>query len=147
MFDCATGGGDVLRGGAGDDQLYGGVRRFAMEGDAQGGDDVLDGGDGDDALNGDAPGTAGAARGGGDALTGSAGADRFHFAGSFGGDLATDFSGSADEGDTLVFIGYAESDLTVASLSAGVTLITVGNGDAQVTVLGGPVGPGDIVFA
>jgi len=111
----------------------------------RGGDDCLDGGDGFDILYGDGVQMSESAVGGDDTLTGGGGADAFHFAGAFGQDTVTDFSGVAGEGDTLVFHGYTADDLTMAPLPGGGTVIAAG-ADAQVTVLGGPVSVEDIVF-
>ena len=63
---ASTGGDNTLRGGGGNDEIYGGSGDDALNGD--GGDDTLHGGAGDDALDGGA---------GDDTLTGGPGADEF----------------------------------------------------------------------
>jgi Ca2+-binding RTX toxin-like protein len=85
----------------------------------------------------------GNAKGGNDVLTGDAGADEFYFAGAFGRDMVTDFSGLGGEGDTLVFAGYTAADLDIDRHFA-MTVITVG--ENQVKLLGALLTPADIVF-
>lgn len=111
-FDIVLGnlGDDLVLGGDGDDWVRGGQ-----------GDDVVLGGDGWDFLSGDR---------GNDTLTGGAGADDFHFFGSAGLDVVTDFN--AAEGDRVLLL--AGSSWTAAQVGSD-TVITV-DGAGQMVLQG-----------
>jgi Ca2+-binding RTX toxin-like protein len=140
--------------------------------DIRGGNDVLKGGAGNDHLFGDAgsllgkadPGgpltVTGTARGGNDTLSGGAGTDAFYFAnptnptgvvrdstGAFGDDTITD----AEDGERLVFRNYAgrQADFQVTE-NGDRTVISID--DNSVTLLGvtglggGQQSGGDLIF-
>ena len=137
--DIAVGGNDVLRGGAGNDTIYGDAD-ILFEFSA-GGDDRLHGDAGDDELWGD-----GELRD--DAVGGK---DRFFFTGNFGDDEIRDFR--QGDGDQIVLQGLTQLDVQISIVTVTATndstLITT-LGDDSITLVGftGSLSIGtDIVFA
>ncbi|MBB4000311.1 Ca2+-binding RTX toxin-like protein [Aureimonas pseudogalii] len=119
--------GEAIRGGAGNDQLYGFGGNDTLEGEAgddflQGGfgDDSLLGGDGDDALN---------AYDGNDVQTGGAGNDTFAFDPDFGKDVVTDFVAGAGSVDVIQFDSSILA--TYAAVAAAATQV---GSDTLITV-------------
>ena len=109
------GGGDTIGGGDGDDRIEGYGGRDAIEGGA--GNDVIDGGRGDDML------------------TGGLGADRFLFEGRAGNDTVADFTIGED---LFVVDGRPDrfNELTITSNADGDAVVSWGNGQASVTLVG-----------
>lgn len=135
-------GGDLLVGGAGDDTLIG-----------DNGNDFLVGGAGSDRLFGD-PGNDTLDGGAGvDELTGGLGTDVFQFsAGESNGDTIADFSGSAGQGDQLVFFGYglASQGATLTQVDSTHWSINSADGtvhDVLTIANGAAISAGDYQFA
>jgi Ca2+-binding RTX toxin-like protein len=126
-------GSDVLDGGTGDDELFGGNGKDELFGGA--GDDKLDGGNGKDELKGGA---------GNDILTGGTGDDTFVFANGDGKDTITDFAAGADTDDVIDLTEVSAvttfTDVQASASQVGAdTVIDFGDGDS-ITLLGVNVG-------
>jgi Ca2+-binding RTX toxin-like protein len=149
MAGNARGGDDFLRGGAGNDPLFGDalvMDDFVRVGNARGGNDTLRGGAGDDTLFGDGFTMGTNARGGDDCLDGGGGNDTFGFAGRFGNDIVFDFHQGDDH---LQFNGpnvQSLADLQI-TWNAGDTVITVaGYGTVELDNFTGTLTAGDFIF-
>jgi Ca2+-binding RTX toxin-like protein len=122
-----------VRGGAGQDLIYGDAER--LEGFAAGGDDRVNGGGGDDQLWGDGVLS--------DAAVG--GRDRFFFSGGFGDDQVLDFRQGED---VLIFQGFEESDLSITLDSGNTLLTTLGDDSVLLAGFADPLDFGvDVLFA
>ena len=117
-------GHDYLKGGDGDDQLFGGRDKEILEGGA--GDDLLDGGRGIDRLDGGTGDDTLIGGGANDFLTGGEGNDTFvqNFAVS-GNDIITDFNPSEDIIELQGFQNINLEEFTITEVD-GDTLIDAG---------------------
>jgi len=122
-------GSDSLRGGGGEDVLHGGTGGDTLKG--EGDDDELYGGGGDDTLKGDGGDDVLYGGDGDDVLVGGGGEDTFVFGTRSGSDTVTDYH----KGEALRFEGneFSESDLVVTP-EGDHAVITFGNQSVEVTV-------------
>jgi Ca2+-binding RTX toxin-like protein len=136
MFGTAAGGDDVLRGGAGDDLIVGDARTMGEF--AAGGDDRIFGGGDDDELWGD---------GEPEDDTATGGRDRFFFAGGFGDDTVEDFR-PEDDGDRLVFQGFAPDEFQITIDGDDTLLTSLGDDSVRLAGFTDPLTFGvDVIFA
>ncbi|NQU57074.1 MAG: cadherin-like domain-containing protein [Rhodospirillales bacterium] len=128
-FTGAEAGDDTLKGGSGDDVLYGGGGDDSLRGG--GGEDVLFGGAGDDVLRGGGGEDVLYGGTGDDTLRGEGGEDTFFFNAQSGSDTIADYH----KGETLRFEGngFSENDIVVAP-DGDHAVITFGNQNVEVTV-------------
>ncbi|WP_046866989.1 M10 family metallopeptidase C-terminal domain-containing protein [Microvirga massiliensis] len=130
--------GNLLDGGAGDDDLrvFGGGDGNVLKGGA--GSDVIMGGAGADIINGGADD---------DLMSGGEGADIFIYEPGGGTDTITDFVPGVDKIDLSAISGkYKLSDLSITQVGAH-TVITLGSGLVLQNVDMGNLTGGDFVFA
>lgn len=104
MSGAATGGDDIIDGGAGNDTIFGDAEH--MDVGTTAGNDTITGGTGDDDLYGDAA-----------TMLGAGGADRFVFDVStvFGSDVIHD-PDAGGVGDTIEFINHGGVDIDTRSV-------------------------------
>ncbi|MBT4934359.1 MAG: cadherin-like domain-containing protein [Rhodospirillaceae bacterium] len=123
------GGDDSLKGGGGEDTLYGGAGADTLKG--EGGEDVLFGGAGDDELRGGGGEDFLVGGAGDDILKGEGGDDTFVFNTDSGSDTIVDYH----KGETLRFEGneFSENDISVAP-DGDHAVVTFGNHDVEVTL-------------
>jgi Ca2+-binding RTX toxin-like protein len=131
-------GNDTLYGLEGNDRLLGQNGNDVLYGNA--GFDTLEGGSGMDTLNGGS---------GMDTLIGGEGNDTFHFAGSFGNDVISDFSVNAETLSFSTFTGFSEASdiLSATSYSQGDAIITMqGFGVITISDINGTLTESNIDF-
>lgn len=148
--ETASGGNDLLVGGAGDDQLVGGGGSDTLIGGT--GTDSLFGGEGNDYLDGGTDGSNDVLSGeaGDDTLVGGEGADSLY--GGAGSDMlyvsdADSISGQ-DKDNKITFLGGGNANVAAVSTNAtlGGAAITLNLGTATINLLDGLVGKGDATY-
>ena len=129
FYTGAKPGDDILKGGSGDDVLYGGGGDDDLRGGS--GDDVLYGGDGDDNLRGGGGEDTLYGGAGSDTLKGEGGDDVFVFEADGGSDFIADYK----KGETLRFQGegFTEESLSV-NQDGKHAIITFGDQNVEVTL-------------
>ncbi len=127
----APAGGDILKGGRGDDTLTGGAGDDVLRG--RRGADTLEGGAGDDTLRGGRGADTLTGGAGDDTLTGGRGADTFVFAAGDGADTITDF----EAGDRIRLDGVVGGFTALRIDQEGAdTVIRYGDGADTITLSG-----------